>query len=291
MEKRDVRRCVNGHYYDGQMYEFCPHCGASTAEAKNKSNTNHDSSDNKNMDIKFLKKKSSNEKKAKNGKNKRKTVGMFNDDYSEENSKSEHNDSLKSASFIPREEEKEKSTEREVIFAKSDYPEKVADNKNVENRDDNDVQDGSVEEISKLKQTENGKTFGYFHVDKERGKSGASSEPVVGWLVCVKGSHFGESFNIFSGKNSLGRGTDNLIVISDDQSVSRIKHAWITYEPKKRNFYIAPGESSGLTYLNDELVDRSQIIKAFDIVEIGKTLFVFVPLCGEKFTWDNYIQE
>ncbi len=152
--------------------------------------------------------------------------------------------------------------------------------------------------IKKASASSAGKTMSYFSVmsssaSSESGSSApqaVSTEPVVGWLVCVGGKHFGQSFNIATGKNSIGRDESNKIILPLDNSVSRSKHALITYEPKKRNFYLQPGESSGLTYLNDEYIDESKVLKAKDIIELGESKFIFIPLCDESFTWEDYIK-
>ncbi len=115
------------------------------------------------------------------------------------------------------------------------------------------------------------------------------SDPVVGWLVCIGGKHFGESFQICAGKNSIGRSASNRIVLNREDSVSREKHALIVYEPKKRNFYLQPGDASGLTYLNEEYITESKKLSDRDIVELGDGKFLFVPLCGESFTWETYL--
>ena len=63
----------------------------------------------------------------------------------------------------------------------------------------------------------------------------------------------------------------------------------ITYEPKHRQFYIKPGESSGLTYLNEEYITETKKISEKDVIELGECKFIFIPLCGENFTWEEYI--
>ena len=87
----------------------------------------------------------------------------------------------------------------------------------------------------------------------------------------------------------MGRSQNNRIVFSKDGQISREKHAFIMYEPKKREFFIQSGDSSGLTYLNDENVIGSKKINAFDIIELGGSQFVFVPLCCERFAWESYL--
>lgn len=116
-----------------------------------------------------------------------------------------------------------------------------------------------------------------------------SSEPVVGWLICVKGESVGESFNLKAGKNSIGRGAGMDVMLAQERSVSRDKHAIITYEPKKRIFLIQPGDSSGLVYLNDELLMSFSQLSAYDTIQLGDAIFKFLPFCGEAFAWEDYL--
>lgn len=116
------------------------------------------------------------------------------------------------------------------------------------------------------------------------------NEPVVGWIVCVKGEYIGESFNLKSGKNHIGRSLTMDVALAKERSVSREKHATILYEPNKMQFFLQPGDSSGLTYLNDDLLMAFGELKSGDKITLGDSSFVFVPLCGEKFTWDEYIK-
>ena len=133
-----------------------------------------------------------------------------------------------------------------------------------------------------------GKTVGFFSMGKDEAE--AEVEPVVGWLVCTQGKHLGESFCIYAGRNSVGRGVSNKIVLSKDNSVSREKHVWITYDPKHREFYIQPGEGSGLAYLNSETIMSTKKMAAKDTLEIGNGTYFLVPLCGEDFSWEEYIK-
>ncbi len=111
-------------------------------------------------------------------------------------------------------------------------------------------------------------------------------EPVVGWLVAVKGPDKGRDFKITSERNFIGRSDEMDISISGDEMVSRDNHAVISFNPKNSSFRIFPGDSRRLTYLNDEEVISPEILKPYDRVEIGETLLIFVPFCGESFQWD-----
>ena len=109
--------------------------------------------------------------------------------------------------------------------------------------------------------------------------------PVVGWLVCIEGSNYGKSFNLYSGKNFIGRDPGMDVCLPGDTSISRIKHAVIVYEPKKRQFFTYPGESHELFYCNDKVVLTSMWLSDRDVITIGQTRLVFVPFCDVSFGW------
>ena len=86
---------------------------------------------------------------------------------------------------------------------------------------------------------------------------------------------------------SVGRASDMDICLKGDDSVSRTKHAIITYEPKERKFFAQPGESHELFYVNDNVVLTSAELKDRDEISVGKTKLVFVPFCDSKYGWEK----
>ena len=113
------------------------------------------------------------------------------------------------------------------------------------------------------------------------------NDPTVGWLVCVRGKRFGECFTLGNGKNSIGRTPENRICIAGDTQVSRTQHAFVIFEPRTRKFYLQPGNSSGLTYLNQEIVLLPQPLKERDEIGLNDSRFLFIPLCNDSFSWDE----
>lgn len=148
-----------------------------------------------------------------------------------------------------------------------------------------------LEEIKSVTADNDVRTVGVFSLNNTVEDKNEIQEPVVGWLVCVGGKHIGKDFKIIAGKNSIGRNGGNDITLESEESVSREKHAWIIYEPRKREFFAKPGESSGLTYLNDENIFDAKKLSHGDILEFGDTKFIFIPLCGESFSWSDYISK
>ncbi|QDS32802.1 FHA domain-containing protein [Brevibacillus brevis] len=112
-------------------------------------------------------------------------------------------------------------------------------------------------------------------------------EPVTGWLVCIEGPQQGQDYRIMAEKNFIGRAEDMHIRIVGDNTISRRNHAVIVYDPKKRNFYLLPGDASGLAYHNNEAVYTPVELTAYDVLQLGKSTFIFIPLCGVHFEWDN----
>jgi hypothetical protein len=113
------------------------------------------------------------------------------------------------------------------------------------------------------------------------------SEPVVGWLVCIEGHCLGKAFPLKNGKNFIGRGGNMDVVLEGDNNVSRMKHAIVTYEPQSRTFVAQPGESRELFYVNNQVVLMNVELKDRDMLVVGRTKLMFVPLCGPAFAWED----
>lgn len=112
-------------------------------------------------------------------------------------------------------------------------------------------------------------------------------DPVVGWLVCISGRERGRDYRIHGDNNFIGRSTNMDICIQGDESISKVRHAVISYDSRSNVFYLASGEGRSLIRLNDKPVLGMVELKAMDIVEIGMTRLMFVPLCGENFVWEK----
>lgn len=121
------------------------------------------------------------------------------------------------------------------------------------------------------------------------GEAGASPiHRIAGWLVCVHGPECGRDYQIRAQRNFIGRDPQMDICIAGDPTISRKKHAVISFDPRSNEFRIAPGEANGLVYVNKEIIDIPTALRPYDIIELGPagtTRLVFVPLCGEKFHW------
>lgn len=113
------------------------------------------------------------------------------------------------------------------------------------------------------------------------------TEPVVGWLVCIKGDHYGKSFPLKSGRNFIGRNANMDVALTGDMSVSRERHAVVIYEPKAKCFIAQAGDARELFYLNDKVVLNNEMMENYDILSVGNEQLLFAALCGPQFCWED----
>lgn len=109
--------------------------------------------------------------------------------------------------------------------------------------------------------------------------------PVVGWLVCTDGVNKGTDYRLHQGRNFVGRSPEMDVCILGDNTVSRSSHAIVVYDPRSNVYLAQPGSSKELFYVNDKLVLNPVELKTMDLLNIGDTKLMFVPLCGEQFHW------
>ncbi len=110
-------------------------------------------------------------------------------------------------------------------------------------------------------------------------------DPVVGWFVAIDGPEKGKDYRITSERNFIGRSETMDISIQGDETISRENHTVVSFNPKNLSFLLFPGDSRGLTYLNDEEVIAPTKLNPYDVIEIGQSRLTFIPFCGEKFEW------
>ena len=118
---------------------------------------------------------------------------------------------------------------------------------------------------------------------------GESVRPATGWLVCIDGKTKGTDYRIYDGYSYIGRDPAQNQVAIPDEYLSGAPSARILYEKESRKFYLT--EVSGARnpmYLNDQVfLSGNTELKPYDIIRIGHTRLLFVPLCTEKFAWEE----
>jgi len=255
-KEMNIQQCVVcAKFYDVDSFDKCPHCGADK-ERTNKVNEKKDKSGASKSIFSFINKKDEKEKKS--------------DDIN----KTESNvDDISSTVQEIVEEPKEEDKKDERINIIPVAPKK-------------EIMDKPEERVVSNKKTDddNMKTEYVYPTQK-------NNNPVVGWLVCTVGECQGDSFEIRSGSNKLGRGSDSDIYI-EDMTISR-EQGNIKFEPDSQRFYLIPNnDSDNWIYVNGECKSQVVCLEPYASIRIGeKAKFIFIPLCGESFNWKDYLEE
>ncbi len=107
-------------------------------------------------------------------------------------------------------------------------------------------------------------------------KPGEEGRKLVGFLVTYNRNPLGRAFNIYEGRNVIGRDASCDIAIPDDNQMSG-KHMSIRYLSGNNKFRFHDEMSSNGTYVNKELLDDGEL-QNYDIIRIGSTLFIFIAI-------------
>ena len=112
-------------------------------------------------------------------------------------------------------------------------------------------------------------------------------DPVVGWLVCIEGATKGTDYRIHSQNNYIGRSARMDISIPEDSHISAENSAIIAYDNEDRTFYFGPCSGRNIVRVNGKPALSVEKIEAYDVLTIGTTKLLFVPLCGDRFDWNE----
>ena len=115
--------------------------------------------------------------------------------------------------------------------------------------------------------------------------------PIAGWLVAIDGINKGKDYHIRLGRNFVGRDRNMDICLQGDVTVSRSNHGIVTYDSKAGKYYYSPGMGRSIDYVNEHPVFTTVELRIGDILEIGSVKLRFIPLCGERFQWEDLEDE
>lgn len=299
-------KCENCEkFYDGDKYEICPHCKGEPVGKVKKNITVKPypitESKSKQEETEQHTEKKEHTKKEHGIKERLKWVSkkkdaldenqkiIISDDIGEETATKESTEKIDTTEQIPNNGRnntslREYPEDKTDDVSESSKETERAEPKKEEIASEKAEKEQSVSLAEAIKQTEstsNDKTVAFYNFSND-------VEPVVGWIVCVEGEYKGESFSLKSGRNNIGRSLSMDIALAKEKSVSREKHAAIVFEPHQKKFFIQGGESSGLTYVNDELVMMFRELCDYDMITLGESKFVFIHFVGDKFSWEDY---
>lgn len=121
---------------------------------------------------------------------------------------------------------------------------------------------------------------------EEGGQSGATDDPVVGWLVVIDGPGRGVSIPIGYGMNIVGRGRSNRIVLDfGDDRISEDDHFRVAYDSEEREFHLIPGRGTNLLRVGGKPLLAAQSLSSGTDIKVGDSMLRFVALCGPDWDW------
>lgn len=298
--------CPKGHFYDGDKYSSCPHCleGVEPATpdpfivAHNQEIMAEKEEEAAQKEKKgfFHKKKGKEKNNEKQSTNEEviKTEYLYNEDTEAPNIDCESVNSIENREGVVFEENNITGKSVNISFGAAENMQ-IETEKSYESTGNrfvappsNNISNSAISGMATsstmsnmlTRPSDEGKTIGFY--------SSGNTEPPVAYLVCVKGEDFGTGFALKSGNNSIGRSQSMDVVITDPK-VSRERQAIIMYDPLNKDFYLKPGEANGLCYLNGAILLEIKKLSVYDKILLGDSELLFFPLCGEHFSWDEYL--
>lgn len=104
----------------------------------------------------------------------------------------------------------------------------------------------------------------------------SAGRKLVGFLVTYNRDPMGKAYNIYEGRNYIGRDHSCDICINDDSQMSG-RHMSILYRNVDNKFKFRDEQSSNGTFINKELKDDGEL-QNYDIIRVGSTLFIFIAI-------------
>lgn len=110
---------------------------------------------------------------------------------------------------------------------------------------------------------------------------------VTGWVVAIDGPNKGKDYRLHAGYNYIGKEKGD-VVITGDAHISREQDSVIASDPVTGGFYASHVKGVNLLRVNGEpIVSGSKMLSPCDIITVGDTRLVFVPLVCDKFKWED----
>jgi hypothetical protein len=109
-----------------------------------------------------------------------------------------------------------------------------------------------------------------------KGAASTQGRKLVGFLVTYNRNPLGKSYNIYEGKNFIGRDRSCDISVPEDNQMSG-RHMSILYRNVDNKFKYRDEQSSNGTFVNKELSDEGEL-QNYDIIRLGGTVFIFIAI-------------
>lgn len=114
------------------------------------------------------------------------------------------------------------------------------------------------------------------HVGQQGPAAAAPSRKLVGFLITYNRDPNGKAYNLYEGRNFIGRDKSCDICVPDDDQMSST-HLSILYRNVDDKFKFRDEQSSNGTFVNKELIDSGEL-ENYDIIRAGSTIFIFLAI-------------
>lgn len=132
------------------------------------------------------------------------------------------------------------------------------------------------QQVAGRQQAAQGSVGGGTVIRQPKGAAMAQGRKLVGFLVTYNRNPLGKAFNIYEGKNYIGRDRNCDISVPEDNQMSG-RHMSILYRNVDNKFKYRDEQSSNGTFVNKELSDEGEL-KNYDIIRLGNTVFIFIAI-------------
>lgn len=109
-----------------------------------------------------------------------------------------------------------------------------------------------------------------------KGAQAVQGRKLVGFLVTYNRTPMGKAYNVYEGKNYIGRDRSCDICIPEDKQMSG-RHMSLLYRNADNKFKYRDEQSSNGTFVNKELSDEGEL-KNYDVIRLGSTVFIFIAI-------------
>lgn len=113
-------------------------------------------------------------------------------------------------------------------------------------------------------------------VGDQTNQPGGNGRKLVGLMVCYDVNPNGEVFNIYEGRNLIGRKRNCDISIPSDGLISS-EHLIVLYREVEGIFWAVDNNSSNGTFVNGKFEGKVQL-QTNDIITVGSTRFIFIAI-------------
>ena len=111
------------------------------------------------------------------------------------------------------------------------------------------------------------------------------TQPVVGWLVCVRGAECGRDWKLSYGRNDIGTQPPADILLNTSEHLKECRVCSVICDEKHKKTILDPGKGP-LVYYNNKLILEPVELKNGDEIGIEGYVLCFQGFCGiQKNYW------